>query len=90
MGFAQFNQADLVICVPFFRAIFHAGLVATGDDNSTAEDAEIAEFIIFSASSAFSAVILRAVRLPRQWDVCEKRSVGSPLLPAHLLHIGQS
>jgi hypothetical protein len=42
------------------RTVFHAGLVATGDDNFTAEDAEIAELIIFSASSAFSAVILRA------------------------------
>ena len=44
----------------FIQAVFHAGLVATGDDNFTAEDAEIAEFIIFSASSAFSAVTLRA------------------------------
>ena len=40
--------------------VLHAGLAATGDDDFTAEDAEIAEFIIFSASSAVSAVILRA------------------------------
>ena len=73
------------------------GATATGDDNFTAEDAEIAEFIIFSASSAFSAVILS--RGCRGWRTdpqgCAREAAAGRTLPGRssvlLLHfrVGQ-
>ena len=43
------------------RSDAHAARVTTGEENSTAEDAEIAEVFVRSAPSAFFAVNLRSV-----------------------------